>query len=115
MQPAGALSALTTTSARAVFVERHALEDDRKRFTLGQSGDAAEAVAGRIEGARLSGISPVAVRRQPLLRGEGVEALADHLERAVGVANRGQIAGRRDDDVIARPLRRADNPDEQER
>jgi hypothetical protein len=77
---------------RAVLVERQAVEDDRKGFAFRQGGDAAEPVAGRVEGARLSGIAPVAVRRQSLLSGEGVEALADHRERAVGVANRRQIA-----------------------
>ena len=97
---------------RAVFVEREAIEDNRQRFPFRQGGDAAEAIAGRVEGARLSGISPIAVSRQPLLGGEGVEAFADHLERAIGVANCRQIAGWRDDDVIAPPLRRADHPDE---
>src|SRR6202167_1433786 len=101
--------------ARAVLVERELIEDDRKRFAYGQGGAAAEAVAGRVEGARLSGIAPVPARRQPLLGGEGVETFADHLERAIRVANRSQIAGWRDDDVIARPLRRADDPDERER
>src|SRR5580704_11715908 len=99
---------------RTVFVERQAIEDDGKRFALRQSGDAAKAVAGRVEGARLGGIAPVAVRRQPLLGSKGVEALADHLESAICVANRRQIAGWRDDDVIARPLRCADDPDERE-
>ena len=97
--------------ARAILVEREAIEDDGKRFAFRQGGDAAEAVAGRVEGARLSGIAPVAVGGQPLLGGEGVEALADDLERAIGVANRRQIAGWRDDDVVARPLGRADDPD----
>jgi hypothetical protein len=50
-----------------------------------------------------------------LLGGEGVRALADDLQRAIGVANRRQIAGWRDNDVIARPLRRADDSDERER
>ena len=100
---------------RAVLVEREPIEDDRERLALRQGGDTAEAVAGGVEGARLSGIAPVAVRRQPLLGGEGVEALADHLERAIGVANRRQVAGWRDDHVIARPLRRADDPDQRER
>ena len=63
----------------------------------------------------VSRIAPVAVGGQPLLGGEGVEALADDLKRAVGVAHRGQIAGGRDDHVIARPVRRADDPDERER
>ena len=98
---------------RAIFVEREAVEDDGERFPFRQGCDAAEAVAGRIECARQSGIAPIAIGAQPLLGGEGVEALADDLERAVGVPNRRQIAGWRDDDVIARPLRRADDPDEQ--
>ena len=116
MQPAGALSALHHDfRARTVFVEREAIEHDRERFALRQGGHAAEAIAGRVEGARLSRITSVPVRRQPLLGGEGVEPFANHLERTIGVANRREVTGGRDDDVIARPLRRADDPDERER
>ena len=53
----------------------------RERFALRQSGDAAEPVAGRVEVARGSGIAAVAIGGQPLLGGEGVEALADDSAR----------------------------------
>ena len=104
LQPVGAVSALTTTSARAQSssnarrsrtIESNFLPARRRRSRAGRRarrGRAPERAHG------------LAIGRQPLLGGEGVEALADDLERAVGVAHRRQIAGRRDDDVEARPL-----------
>ena len=104
LQPSGAVSALTTTSARAQSSSNARRSRTIERLALGQLGDAAEPVAGRVGARALGGIAPVAVGGEPLLGGEGVEALADDLERAVGVAHRRQIAGRRDDHVVARPV-----------
>src|SRR5580658_9738420 len=61
---------------RAVLVEGQAVVDDRERLALRQIGDAAEAVARRVRVTRLSRFARVAVGGQPLLGGEGVEALA---------------------------------------
>ena len=80
--PPARSSALTTTSrASAIFLESQAVFDERQRLALGQRADAAEAVAGRVAVARLGGLAPVAVGRQPLFGGESVEAFADDTRR----------------------------------
>ena len=65
--------------ARAILLEGDAVDDDAQRLALRQGGDAAEPVAGRVGIARARRIAAVAVGGEPLLGGEGVEALADDL------------------------------------
>ena len=90
---------------RAIFLEGHPVFDEGERLALGQRADAAVAVAGRGVVARLGGLAPVAVGRQPLFGGESVETFADDGEAPVGVAQSRLFAARRDDDVVARPAR----------
>ena len=82
-----ALSALTTTSARAQSSSNAKLSRTMESdLPSGRAATAAKAVAGRVEGACSGRIAPVAVRRQPLLGSKGVEALADHLERTISAS-----------------------------
>ncbi len=100
--------------ARAILLEGGAIGRHAQRLALGQRGDAADPVAGRVGIARGGRIAIVAVGGQPLLGVEGVEALADDFEPAVGVAHRGQIARGRDNRVVARTVERAENAERSE-
>ena len=50
-----------------------------------------------------------------MLGGEGVEAFSHDHQPAVGVAHRRLLAGRRDDDIVARTVHRADQAEQRER